>query len=172
MALPGSCESPVAACCETLYDLVTLYVTAAADAVVDCLGDFCGDFGRFVAHDVPTGPGNYVAGWWANLRPVQQTQGKQLMVPKMAAVVHIQLIEDGYPQMAVAGDRILLPMHANIDYAAQHSYSHAEAATRAILSNLNATGICDSVRFLQMLPLPVEASYIGWEWRLAAEMRF
>ena len=172
MALPGTCETPVEACCENLYDLVNIFVAAAADAVVDCLGEFCGDFGRYVSHEAPVGPGNYVAGWWSNVRPVAVPAGKQLFVPRMAVGVSIQLVESGYPLFSVAGDQILLPEHAKIDYASKHSYSHAEAATRAILGSLNVRGVCESVRFLQMNPITPFSGYVAWEWRLAAEMRF
>lgn len=180
--LPSDCTSPVEPCCDTLYDIVAPLVDAAADAVGDCLGTaLCPDpFPRYVSHGQPaTVLPDYVAGYIAEIRPMPGSRGanaaaKQILPPRLLVACIVRLVETGHPNIDASGGAITLPTAAQLDYAAVHSYSHAQRALAAMLGEIPdicRACNCDSLVLASMRPdgptggVAPLGTQVGWEWR-------
>lgn len=187
MALPGSCASPVTTCCDTLFSIVEPLVDAAANAVEDCLGAaLCPTpFPRYVSHNEPaTVVPDYVAGWVADIRPMPGSRAanpavKQIFRPRLLVSCAVRLVETGYPNLETSGTAITLPAVADLHYASEHSYSHAQRALAAMLAVTVDPQVClacgcDSITLVSMRPdgplggAPGLGTQVGWEWRFDA----
>lgn len=183
--LPGSCANPVTTCCDTLFEIADRLVQAAADAVEDCLGPaLCPTpFPRYVSHGEPASVlADYVVGWVADVRPMPGTRAanpavKQIFKPRLSVTSMIRLVETGHPNVEMSGTAITLPATADLNYAAEHSYSHAQRALAAMLGvskDICALCDCDSITLVSMRPdgplggSPPLGTQVAWEWRFDA----
>lgn len=173
--LPGSCAEPIPSCCEEFFDLADRLVTAAHTALIECLGEGCGELPAYVSHAEPVGPGDYIAGWISNITQVpgraSSPGAKVILPPRLLVQIQVRLVEGGYSGLAVKGGRITLPEAEQWHYAASHSYSHAQVILAAVLAA--APGACkdchcDSYQFVSMLPGQSQAGDINWTITLNA----
>jgi len=173
--LPDPCE-PIEPCCDCLYTTVRALVAAAADAVEECIGDACPEFGRYVSIAEPQNFGDFVAGWTGPKTPIASratTPGaKQFFVPKMVTTINIRLVEEGFPTLKAVGGGIMKPDFEALDYAALHFYSHAEVAHRAMLNVMRpacARG-CETIQFVSDEAAVPQSKWVAWNWQFRATL--
>jgi hypothetical protein len=165
-----------------LFEIVEPLVDAAADAVEDCLGAaLCPTpFPRFVSHGEPASvTRDYVAGYIVEIRPLATSRSanvgvKQIFKPRLVVSCIIRLVESGHPNLEISGSAVTLPTTEALNYAATHSYSHAQralAAQIAVTDSVCKACSCDSLVLVTMRPDGPQGGATGlgtqvaWEWR-------
>jgi hypothetical protein len=175
MPIPDtSCEncSPT---CNSLFDVVGSIVTVAYEAVACQLTPaLCENFTGFVSHAEPNHPdADYVAGWIAGIgiRDQNQNTPAGLMLPIPVVEVGVKLAETGYP--TVGGDGF--PSYAELNNAAMHSFSHAEAMAKAIFANIGKGSRdrilrdCGWMGMSRIIPARPSGGIVSWTFSVSVQ---
>lgn len=179
MPLPTleTCDIPTDACCRTFYDVADELLTAAHDALVDCVGDTCENFPKYVSTGEPsfTDEGEYLAVWiqGMSLAPGARGNAARPSFQRPVVTYGFKLVEKGWPTLESGNVTLMVPDAERMHALSLHAYSHIERIIRAQLQTSAVSGTaCQGVRLATLNTLPRTSGLIGWQWALTAEMSF
>jgi len=176
MPLPKfDCEIPCSTQCHSMYDAAHAITKIAFDAVV-CQMDpvECEQMTGYVTIGEPNNPlGNYVAGWIDSLEPRERANTQSLMMPIPVATVNVRILESGYPMINEDGPASV-PDFGELNAAAQHSYSHAEGAMRAVYNAIRTMAIsgCGFRSMGALRPVRPSGGMVGWQFSVTLDLEW
>jgi hypothetical protein len=155
----SDCDPDDYVCCTTLYDVAQRTHDVLFAALLGCLpAQECQKMSGYIMTGPPQDPvGDYLA---LNAGVNQTLQATKLPLPRASFAV--QLMETGWPM--IDGD--LLPSAAELAFASQHSYGHAEVVVRALYRAMAKGtlpgGSCTFQQMGTMVPLARSGGMAGW----------
>ncbi len=169
MPLPTQDCGPVETadlCCTTLWDLANGVLATVVPFMEDCIVpvDCAPEMRYFVSVGRPeTWQSDFLALYLENIRVDQLSVRNQTMLtpPIIMGQFRFLLTESGFPSAVQEGDKIYVPNDETLHLAAHHSYSHAQAMLRGLLSYFSAND-CRKSLLRDFQPTRPEVGHAGW----------
>lgn len=177
MPLPDeTCEAASLpdACCTSLWDMMHDVLETVVPFMEECIvpSDCTPPMRYFISVGRPEAVlRDFLALYLENMVVDQGSQrsGATLPFPIILGQFRFLLYETGYPFAVQQGETIYVPTDTEYHQASRHSYAHAQALLRGLLTYADS-GLCKKFVLRDLQPLRQEANNIGWSLGFSLQM--